>query len=176
MDTENNIYFSNKDHHYYFGQDLFATDNTSDYNIIPIDRWTCQPLDDGSVAALVFVERDGKKGVMTISKCGQGGYGGVLYSINMFPLLYDEMLLNGGLEGNGIGYVAVRINNNWGVLRVESIGLPQEKRSKSGKKCIMIIPCMYETKEEAIEHIESCDFRPEYGWRDPFSEKTTIYD
>ena len=106
---------------------------------------------------------------MTIYKCSQGGYGGILYSSNIFPLLYDEMLLNGGFGGNGIGYVAVRINRYWGVLRVESIGLPQEKRSKSGKKSIMIIPCMWQTKEEAIERIKSPDFHSEYGWRAPFS-------
>ena len=80
------------------------------------------------------------------------------------------MLLNGNVMGNGIGYVAVLINHYWGILRVESIVLPKEKRSKSGKKCIMIIPCMYHTKEEAIKHINSRDYHPEYGWLDPFSK------
>lgn len=80
------------------------------------------------------------------------------------------MLLNSNVMGNCIGYVAVRINHNWGILRVESIVLPKEKRSKSGKKCIMIIPCMYRTKEDAIKRINSRDYHPEYGWRDPFPE------
>ena len=118
----------------------------------------------------MFVERDGKKGVMTIDKAGQGGYGGVLYSSDKFPLLYDEMLLNGDFMGESLGYIAVRINHKWGILRVEGTGLSLAKRSKSGKKCIMIIPCMYQTKEEAIKRINSRDYHPEYGWRDPFDE------
>ena len=170
MNTRNNIYFNLRDHHYYFGEDAFSSEENNDNDIIPVDRWTPQSLDDGSEAALMFVERDKKMGVMTIYKCNQGGYGGVLYSSNIFPLLYDEMLLNGSFNGYGIGYVAVRINSYWGVLRVESIGLSQEKRSRSGKKCIMIIPCMYQTKEEAIERIKSSDFHSEFGWRNPFTE------
>ena len=170
MDTGNNIYFNHKDHLYYFGEDAFSSINICDYDVILIENWVYQPLDDGSVPALAFVERDKKKGVLTIYKCGQGGYGGVLFSSYFFPLLYDEMLLNGNVMGNGIGYVAVRINHYWGILRVESIFLPKEKRSKSGKKCIMIIPCMYRTKEDAIKRINSRDYHPEYGWQDPFSK------
>ena len=81
MNTRNNIYFNLKNHQYYFGEDAFSSEENNDNDIIPVDRWVCQSLDDGSEAALMFVESDKKKGVMTIYKCSQGGYGGILYSL-----------------------------------------------------------------------------------------------
>lgn len=171
MNTGNNIYFDLSDHQYFFCADAFDENSRRSYDAIPLEKAVPEMLSDGSVAALMFVERDGKKGVMTLDRCRQGGYGTVVYKSNIFPLLYDEMLLNGSFAGYGVGYVAVRINNYWGVLRVEEIGLPDKMRSKSGRRCIMIIPCMYISKEAAIARIQGNQYHPEWGWRNPFEEQ-----
>jgi hypothetical protein len=96
-----------------------------------------------------------------------GACGHLIHSSNIFPFIYDEMLLNGYDYGDCIGYVAVRINHNWGILRLEDHCLDKKKRAR--RPCMMIIPCMYPTKEAAIAKIKSGpDYHPNYGWRDPF--------
>ena len=167
MDTGKNIYFEGGQ--YYFGYDKDRKEPITEENLIPIDRYAYQPLSDAAEAGLVFVERDGKQGVMTMYRCGQGGYGMLLHTSNIFPFIYDEMWLNGSMWGDGIGFVAVRINHCWGVLRVTDI---EEKIGKHiRRRCILIIPCVYPTKEAAIARIEGSDFHPEFGWRDPFAEE-----
>lgn len=167
MDTGKNICFEGGQ--YYFGYDKDRKEPIKEENLIPIDRYAYQPLSDAAEAGLVFVERDGKQGVMTMYQCNPGGYGKLLHTSNIFPFIYDEMWLNGGFDGDGIGFVAVRINHCWGVLRVTDI---EEKIGKHiRRRCILIIPCVYSTKEEAIARIEGSDFHPEFGWRDPFAEE-----
>lgn len=166
MDTENNVYF--KHGKYLFGYDYFSDKQCNEENIIRVDKFKYAPLSDASVAGLVFVERDGKQGVLTFDSGGQGGYGALIHSNNIFPFLYDEMLLNGSFNGEDIGYVAVRINNNWGILRVEGDVLD---RRRARRPCMMIIPCIYPSKEAAIAKIKpNPDYHPEYGWHNPFAE------
>ena len=167
MDTGKNIYFEGGQ--YYFGYDKDRKEPITEESLIPIDRYAYKPLSDAAEVGLVFVERDGKQGVMIMYRCGQGGYGKLLHTSNIFPFIYDEMWLNGSIAGDGIGFVAVRINNYWGVLRVTDI---EEKIGKHiRRRCILIIPCVYPTKEAAIARIEGSDFHPEFGWRDPFAEE-----
>ena len=166
MDTGKNIYF--KGGQYYFGYDKDRKEPIAEENLISIDMYAYQPLSDAAEAGLVFVERDGKQGVMTMYQCGLGGYGKLLHTSNIFPFIYDEMWLNGSIAGDGIGFVAVRINHCWGVLRVTDI---KEKIGKHiRRRCILIIPCVYPTKEAAIARIEGSDFHPEFGWLAPFAE------
>jgi hypothetical protein len=164
MNTEENIYFERG--RYYFGYDHFSDIQISKENIIPIDNFVYAALSDANELGIVFVERDGKKGVLTMDACGQGGYGAQLYSIAIFPFLYDEMLLNGGFNGDGFGYIAVRINHNWGVLRVEDHTV--NPTAKARRQCLMLVPCVYPTKEAAIALIRSKRFHPEFGWHNPF--------
>ena len=168
MDTEKNVYF--KHGQYLFGYDYFSDEQCNEENIILVDKYKYAPLCDAPEPGLVFVERDGKKGVLPMSRCGQGGYGVQLYASNIYPFIYDEMLLNGEWRrGECIGYIAVRINHNWGILRVEDHMLDKHLRAR--RPCMMIIPCMYPTKEQAIAKITpSKQYHPEFGWQDPFSE------
>ena len=167
MDTKKNVYF--KHGQYLFGYDYFSDKLCNQENLISIDKYKYVPLSDAPEAGLVFVERDGKQGVLTLDSCGQGGYGSLIHSSNFFPFLYDEMLLNGNFRGEDIGYIAVRINHNWGILRVEDHMLDKHLRAR--RPCMMIIPCMYPTKEQDIAKITpSKQYHPEFGWQDPFSE------
>lgn len=167
MDSEGNVYFYHG--RYYLGYDYFSNQQIAKENIILVDNFVYAPLSDASVAGLVFVERDGKQGALTFDSGGQGGYGALIYSTNMFPFLYDEMLLNGSFDGADIGYVAVRINHNWGILRVEGVLWDDKRRAR--RPCMMIIPCIYPSKEAAIAKIKpNQDYHPEYGWHNPFVE------
>ena len=167
MDTNNNVYFFNRQ--YIFGNDFFSNQQLLQENMISVDKFCYQPLSDASVCGLVFVERDKKQGVLTFHSGGQGGYGGVVYSSNIYPFLYDEMLLNGSFEGNDIGYVAVRINHFWGILRVE--GVLNNPKLKARRPCMMIIPCIYPDKNQVIAKIRPSEqYHPEFGWRDPFKK------
>ena len=111
----------------------------------------------------MFAEGEGKKGVLTIHHANPNE--GKMFSSNIYPFLYDEILFNGSGFGHGIGYVAVRINLCWGILRVEG-AIVHGKRAK--RKCMKIIPCAY-SKEEAISQIKGEDYHPEFGWKDPFT-------
>ena len=163
MDTGNNVYF--KDGNYFWGNDPFDKEEPQKDKLIPIDKVVMRELCDSWIGGdIMFAERDGKKGVLTILHGNPNG--GIMFSSNIYPFLYDEMLLNGSGLGHGIGYVAVRINHCWGILRVEGV-IVHGKRAK--RKCIMIIPCAY-TKKEAIAQIKSKDYHPEFGWKDPFAE------
>lgn len=167
MDSEGNVYFNHG--RYYLGYDYYSDKQIAKENIILVDNFVYAPLSDASVAGLAFVERDGKKGVLTFHSGGEGGYGALVHSSNMFPFLYDEMLLNGSFDGQDIGYVAVRINHNWGILRVEGNVLDDSRRAS--RPCMMIIPCIYPSKEKAIAKIKpNQDYHPEFGWHNPFAE------
>ena len=165
MDTQKNLYF---DHgQYIFGYDLYSTKQLDPANFIPVDDYSYQRLCDAAEPGILFVKRDGKQGVLTFHSGEIGACGHLIHSSNIFPFIYDKMLLNGHDYGNSIGYVAVRINHNWGILRLEDHCLDKKKRAR--RPCMMIIPCMYPTKEAAIAKIKpSPDYHPEYGWRDPF--------
>lgn len=170
MDTQNNIYIDRG--HYYLGYDYFPDKQIAKENIILVDNYVYAALSDaalGNEPGLVFVERDGKQGVLTFHSGGEGGYGALVYSSNIFPFLYDEMLLNGSFDGQDIGYVAVRINHNWGILRVEGNVVDECRRAH--RPCMMIIPCIYPSKEKAIAKIKpNKDYHPEFGWHNPFIE------
>jgi len=167
MDTKNNIFFDRG--RYYFGYDYFSNKQIAKENIISVDNYVYAALSDANELGIVFVERDGKQGVLTYDSGEQGGYGALIHSSNIFPFLYDEMLLNGGVNGADIGYVAVRINHNWGILRVE--GDVVYKTRCARRPCMMIIPCIFPLKEIAIAMIKpNPDYHPEYGWHNPFIE------
>ena len=172
MDTKKQVYF--KRGQYLFGRDDFSKEEVNEDNLIPIDKYIYAGLSDAMEYSLVFVERDKKKGVLTFFAGGMGGYGGILYESNIFPFLYDEILLNGDLGGSGIGYAAVRIKHNWGVLRLEDHMLDKSKRAR--RPCMMIIPCVYPTKQAAIAKITGKDYNPRNGWRNPFkSDDHTMF-
>ena len=168
MDTQKNLYF---DHgQYIFGYDGFSTKKLDPANFIPVDDYSYQRLCDAAEPGILFVKRDGKQGVLTFHSADHGACTHLIHSSNIFPLIYDEMLLNGYDYGDCIGYVAVRINHNWGILRLEDHCLDKKKRAR--RPCMMIIPCMYPTKEAAIAKIKSGpDYHPNYGWRDPFVDQ-----
>lgn len=170
MDTEGNIYFEKGK--YIFGSDDFSSKELDSKNCIIIDRYQHQALGAEFEYALVFVERDKKQGILSIEAAGMGGYGKLIYSSNIYPLIYDEILFNGSSNGNNIGYAVVRINHYWGVLRLEDQFHYLRKKKCARRPCMMIIPCIYSTKEQAIAQIQyGPDFHPEYGWRDPFVEQ-----
>lgn len=164
MDTKNQVYF--KRGKYLFGRNDFSSEQVDENNLIPVDNYVYACLCDAAEPGLLFVERDRKKGVLTFLTGGQGGYGGLLFESNIFPFIYDEILLNGSVDGNCLGYAAVRIKHNWGILRLEDHVLDKHKRAS--RPCIMIIPCVYPTKQAAIAKITGSDYNPRYGWRDPF--------
>lgn len=164
MDTKKQVYF--KRGQYLFGRYDFSDEQVDENNLIPVDDYVYAFLCDAPEPGLLFVERDRKKGVLTFYIGGYGGYGGMLHESNIFPFIYDEILLNGSDVGNCIGYAAVRIKHNWGILRLEDHVLDKSKRAR--RPCMMIVPCVYPTKQAAIAKITGSDYNPRYGWRDPF--------
>jgi len=160
---DNKLYF---DHgQYYFGYNFFSQKEIPENNLLPFDKYYYEALSDIAELGLVIAESDGKIGVFTMYSCGQGGYGEQMYSSNIFPFIYDELLLSCSIEGNGIGFAAVRINHHWGVLRLEDHSV--EKKRQAARPCMMVIPCKYNSFQEAVSQIRSNDYHPEYGWRNP---------
>lgn len=163
---QNHCYFKNGQ--YYFGWDAFTDEKIPVQNVISFDKHICKPLSDSIEMGLLFVQRDNKYGIFTMHECGMGGYGKEIFISNIYPFIYDEVLLNGSFQGDCVGYVAVRINHSWGVVRVQDHKIDAKQRAK--RPCMMIVPCIYPTKEKAISFIHSKDYHPEYGWRDPFKD------
>lgn len=154
---------------YYFGYEPVREREIPAEHIIAYDDYVYAALCDTFTAGLVFLKRDGKYGVFTMQSCGMGGYGGSVYASNIFPFLYDEILLNGSFSGDCVGYVAVRINHYWGILRVQDHMVDNKRKAR--RPCMMIVPCIYHSKEDAIAQIHSNDYNPKYGWHNPFDNK-----
>ena len=163
---ENKCYFEKGQ--YYFGHDDFSKKVIPSESLISVDNYVYAALSDAPEAGLVFVQRDNKYGVFTMHSCGQGGYGGMTFVSNIFPFIYDEVLVNGDFCGNGVGYVAVRINHSWGILRVQDHMV--EGNLKAHRPCMMIVPCIYPSQEIAISFIDKKFYNPRLGWRKPFEE------
>lgn len=152
---------------YYFGYEAFlnSSKEIAPENLISFDDYVKAGLSDVSEPGLLFVLRDKKYGVFTMHHGEMGGYGCV-YSSNIFPFIYDEVWLNGNFSGDNVGYVAVRINKSWGILRVQD-NMAMGKR-RAYRPCMMIIPCIYPTRADAIRFIKSVDYHAGFGWRNPF--------
>lgn len=157
-------YFKNGQ--YYFGTFHDLSSKIPNEHIISYDEYVYESLCDSFVEGLVIVRRDDKFGVFTLSYTT---YTEVReFCSNIYPFLYDEMWLNGSFNGDCVGFITVRINHYWGVLRVQEIRVDAKRRA--GRSCMMFVPCIYPTKEKAISFIHSKDYHPEYGWRDPFKD------
>ena len=104
---------------YYFGEDAYKGVDVPESNLIKYDDYRYACLGRAMQPGLLYVKRDNKIGIFTLHKSGMGGYGVFIFSSNIYPFLYDEVWHNGSFDGPGFGYVAVRINHSWGVLRVE---------------------------------------------------------
>ena len=167
MDDDYKCYFEKGQ--YYFGYDFYSGINVPEHYLIQYEDFVYAPVGIGMTYGIMYVKRDGKIGVFTMHHCGMGGYGECIFSSNIYPFLYDEVWHNGAVEGPGFGYVAVRINHSWGVLRVEDRMDPQIKKP-SVRPCMMIIPCIYPTRQKAISFIDKKLYHPEFKWRKPFTE------
>ena len=164
--SDNKCYFEKGQ--YYFGYDVFSNKVIPNEHLISIDNYVYVALSDAPEAGLVFVQRDNKYGVFTMFRCGQGGYGEMTFVSNIYPFIYDEVLVYGDFCGNGVGYVAVRINHSWGILRVQDHMV--KGKLKAHRPCMMIIPCIYPTLDIAISFLDPKLYHPEYQWRNPFAE------
>ena len=153
---------------YYFGENAYkGVDVPSEY-LINYEESMYACLGRAMQPGLLYVKRDNKIGVFTIHESGMASYGTFIFSSNIYPFIYDEVWHNGSFEGPGFGYVAVRIKHSWGVLRVEDKYDPCLKKF-SQRPCMMIVPCIYLTRGEAISFIDKKLYHPEYKWRNPFA-------
>lgn len=117
------------------------------------------------------VQRNGKIGLFT---CFDDGYGIKLYKSNKCPFIYDEMWISGNWNNNdGVAFAAYRIGTDWGVLRLVEPDANDVYSiyNNANLEHTNVVPCIYGSREEAIDKLRTPQYHMEYGWEQLFSNK-----